>query len=385
MERKNLPRLVLVTTVPETLDSILKGQPGYLSRYFEVILITSPGNSISRIKGREKLPVISLKMERGVHPLKDLTSIWDMYHVLRKLRPDAIHSYTPKAGLVAMISAFLCKIPVRIHTFTGLIFPTSTGLKKGILIWADRLICSCSTHVIPEGLGVQRDLERYGITRKPLQIIGHGNIAGVDTSHFDPKIPSVRKDAEDLKKQLAIESEATVFCFIGRLNRDKGIGELYDAFLMLPENSHLLLAGSLDTSAPISIDLQEAIEKHPRIHSLGFMIDIRPVLRLANFLVLPSYREGFPNVVLQAGSMEVPVIATDINGCNEAIQPGVNGWLVPVKDSQALGSVMLEAIKMPHTLREKIGLRARAQIQQRFEQRNHWDRMVLFYKKLIKL
>lgn len=376
-------KITLVTTVPDTLASILIGQPNYLAKHFDISLVTGPGSLVERVEKNEGLAVRKVSMNRGISPLKDLISVWSMWRTLRRIRPDIVHSYTPKAGLVAMVSAKLCGVPIRVHTFTGLIFPTATGLKQRILIWVDRLICACATHIVPEGLGVQSDLERYRITGKPLKVIGHGNIAGVDTAHFNPEAIGVHAAAAELRARLKLQPQAMVFCFVGRLNKDKGITELCAAFDALPEQPHLLLVGGLDHSAPISNDLQEAIKNNPRIHALGFMEDIRPVLHLANVLVLPSYREGFPNVVLQAGSMKLPVIATDINGCNEIIEPGFNGWLVPPRDAKALMQAMQKAMQASDSSLKQMGESARSRVKQWFEQQQHWERMKSFYQGLL--
>lgn len=378
---KKKPKLTLVTTVPETIVSILRDQPKYLKDYFDVSIITSPGSLLKIIQRNEGVKVKAVSMERGINPLKDVLSIINMALYLRRLRPEIVHSYTPKAGLVTMLAAWLCGVPLRVHTFTGLIFPTATGFKQKILIWVDRLICGCATHIVPEGTGVKRDLQNYRITRKPLKVIGHGNIAGVDTNYFDPESTDFSSSTDELRRRID-PGEVMVFCFVGRLNKDKGIDELCAAFDLIPESAHLLLVGGLDQSAPISEGLQKKIKGNPRIHSLGFIEDIRPALGLADVLVLPSYREGFPNVVLQAGSMGLPVIATDINGCNEIIDHEFNGWLVPPRDAEALSVAMLRAMQTPESLRKEIGKRARERVQQRFEQRQHWERIKLFYQKL---
>lgn len=377
------PHLTLVTTVPDTMAVILGGQPRYLSQPFNLSLVTSPGDLLPRIEAQEGLSVTTVPMVRGINLLKDLVSVCLMVRTLLRQRPNLVHSYTPKAGLVTMLAAWLCRVPVRVHTFTGLIFPTARGLKRQVLIWVDRLICACATHVVPEGEGVKRDLQRYRITSKPLQVIGHGNIAGVDTSHFSPDVSDVRTAAAALKERLALAPSSMIFCFVGRLNQDKGITELYQAFAALPAQAHLLLVGGLDNSAPIPLSLQTALEGHPRVHGLGFMDDIRPALSLANVLVLPSYREGFPNVVLQAGAMGLPVIATDINGCNEVVEPGFNGWLVPARDAKALQEGMQAAMQTPGSERINMGQRARERIKARFERTEHWQRMEHFYRELL--
>lgn len=375
--------ILIATTVPDTLATILKGQPRYLATHFNVALASSPGEFVSHVALNEGLEIHTVPMSRGINPVSDLVSVVRMVRLLRKVQPKLVHSYTPKAGLVMMLAAYLCRVPVRVHTFTGLIFPTSRGFKQKLLIWIDRLICACATHIVPEGLGVKKDLEAYRITSKPLHVIGHGNIAGVETAYFSPMATGVGDAASELKTKLGIPDDAFVFCFVGRLNRDKGLVELMQAFSVLPGSAHLVLVGGLDHSAPIDQATLTAIESNPRVHQMGFLSDIRPVLYLADILVLPSYREGFPNVVLQAGAMELPVIATDINGCNEVIEPEFNGWLVPPRDAQNLATAMKQAMQTPADVRLEMGKRARSRIQERFERQQHWERMVEFYQGLL--
>lgn len=370
-------KILIVTTVPETLSTILIGQPRYLSKHFNLALATSAGACIKSISNTEGITPIKVSMSRGINPAKDLLSIARMIFAILKEKPDLVHSYTPKAGLVAMLAAFVCRVPVRIHTFTGLIFPTQSGLKQKLLIWIDRLICACATRIVPEGEGVKKDLLRFSITQKPLQVIGHGNIAGVDTSHFYRNARGLSNEAKKIQKLLP--GESFTFCFVGRLNRDKGVSELEEAFSRLPQNAHLLLVGGLDETAPIAEETLASLKNNPRVHLLGFQQDIRPALFCSQVLVLPSYREGFPNVVLQAGSMQLPVIATDIHGCNEVIDPEHNGWLVKPKDVDSLFLAMKKSINTPEEELKKMGNRARSRIKERFEQRNHWKLMGEFY------
>ncbi len=375
--------ILITTTVPETLASILKDQPAYLAKYFDVKLASSPGNVLDDVSLREGLPAYHVSMERGINPLKDLFSLLRMIIVLFRTKPRLVHSYTPKAGLITMLAAWICRIPFRVHTFTGLIFPTSRGFKRALLICIDRLICACATHVVPEGRGAKRDLVRFCITRKPLCVIGHGNVAGVDTTYFSRLSPGVDLAAGVLRGALGIGTKEFVFCFVGRLNKDKGLAELLQAFATSPQDAHLLLVGAIDQTAPVGAGVLAAIDAHPRVHAVGFLEDVRSAMAAADVLVLPSYREGFPNAVLQAGAMALPVIATDINGCNEVIEPGFNGWLVPPRDAPALQVAMREAIHASGDTRLHMGQRARVRIQQRFEQHEHWERMVQFYQGLL--
>ena len=372
-------RLLVVTTVPETFLTILRDQPRFLGKFLDLQLATSPVAEFDRIASGEGIPTNSVIMQRGIHPAHDFLSIFRMLAVLSKVRPDIVHSYTPKAGLVTMLAAFICRVPIRVHTFTGLIFPTQSGLKRKLLVWTDRLICACSTHVVPEGEGVKNDLVRFSITKKRLEKIGHGNIAGVDTTHYSRLASHVGGDAAQLRARTGLTDRDFVFVFVGRLNRDKGIKELISAFNSLDNEPHLLLVGAEDHTAPIDAATLEAIDRNPRIHKLGFQTDIRPALAASNVLVLPSYREGFPNAVLQAGAMELPVIATDISGSNEVIEPEFNGWIVPPRQIRPLGSAMSEAMKRPKFELESMGKRARSRIKERFEREDHWNRMLEFY------
>ncbi len=277
MQRK---KIVICTTIPETVTLILCQQPNFLHNCYEVSIVSSPGKGLIEIANKERVPVYPVPMKRGINPLYDLYSLLCMVLTLRRIGPDLIHSYTPKAGLIAMLAGWFCRIPVRIHTFTGLIFPSHIGLKKKVLIWIDRLICFCATKVVPEGRGVRQDLLDYGITHKPLEVIGHGNIAGVDTAFFAPDQNEVMIRAESLRADLSIFHDAFVFCFAGRLNRDKGIYELIRAFLELPDTARLLLVGGHDETLSVDAETLNMIDVHPRIDALGFQADIRPALQL---------------------------------------------------------------------------------------------------------
>lgn len=374
----NRAKLLIVTTVPETFATILRDQPRFLAERFQVTLATSPGNELAAVADNEQVPVEPVGMVRGIDLAADVRSIAQMVGLIRRIKPDAVHSYTPKAGLVAMAAAALCRVPVRIHTFTGLIFPAKSGFKRGLLKWTDRVTALCATRVIPEGDGVRSDLQRFAITRKPLRIIGNGNIAGVDTAHFDRDDEHVKKAAQNLAKEIGVGEKDRVFCFAGRLHPDKGLTELIQAFRALPKNAHLLVVGAIDKSSPISAHTERELD-HPRIHQLGFLADIRPALAISDALVLPSYREGFPNVILQAGAMCLPVIATDVSGCNEFVIPGVNGWLVEPRESDALFSAMREAMALRREQLKEMGQKSRRRVKERHERRDYWQSLRRFY------
>lgn len=280
-----------------------------------------------------------------------------------------VHSMTPKAGLICMMAGWLTRVPVRVHTFTGLVWPTSTGLKRKILMLTDRLTCACATHIIPEGKGVKNDLINGGITKKPLKVLGYGNVMGVDMEHFSRR-PEVLKLAQELN--LRDESKFT-FLFVGRVVRDKGINELVSAFDRLHkenENSRLLLVGPYEDGLdPIADSTREIIANNPAIDAVGKKMgeELLAYYAAADCFVMPSYREGFPNTVLEAGAMGLPSIVTDINGSREIIVQGENGVIVPSKDADALFhamKAMIDDVKK----REAMAAKARPMVAERFEQ-----------------
>lgn len=376
-EIMNKKKLFIITTVPETLDAILKKQPHFLSQTYDVALVTSPSKLIENVKVNESVNVYCVPMHRGINVFYDVFSLLNMIKLFLKHKPDIVHSYTPKAGLISMLAGFICRVPVRIHTFTGLIFPTSKGIKKKILIWIDRLICACASSIVPEGNGVKKDLIDYGITRKPLVVIGNGNIAGVDTTQLNKQMVVKQGLHLPLVKQLNLPANAFVFCFVGRFTQDKGFTELLTAFSELPDYAYLLLVGEMDERLPLPNDLTKTINTHARIHNIGWQSDVRPALAISNVLVLPSYREGFPNTPLQAGAMELPCIVSNINGCNEVIKTGFNGWIVPPKDSNALAEAMFISMQVDNL--PQLGLQARCNIVDKFERQVHWKNMLSFY------
>jgi len=374
-------KLFIVTTVPETLYTILKSQPSFLKAHFDVYLASSAGPFCKQVEEQEGMTVNIVPMVRGINPFYDLFSLFMMVRLLLKIKPDAVHSYTPKAGLITILSACLCRVPVRIHTFTGLIFPTSRGIRQKILIQVDRLICACATRIVPEGKGVKQDLFRFKITKKKMHVIGHGNIAGVDLQYFAPKVWKDSSVKEEFKISLGIEKNAFVFIFVGRLNRDKGLDELAQAFVDMPARCHLLIVGELDNSAPPQKRNLTLLRQNPRVHTVGFQEDIRSFIAISDVLVLPSYREGFPNVVLQAGAMGLPVIASNINGCNEVIEQGGNGWLVKPGDSLSLKRAMQKALCAKNL--DEMGLNARKIVTMNFERQRYWQYLKEFYDREI--
>ena len=375
-----MKKLFRISTIPTSLETLLKGQLKMLSEYYEVVAVSSPGEKMKVLEEREGVRTVSIPMERRISLVKDFISLLRLIVLFAKERPDMVHSITPKAGLLSMLAAWITRVPVRMHTFTGLVFPTATGKMQKLLIAMDRLICFCATHINPEGEGVKRDLVNYNITSKPLHIIANGNVNGIDLEYFD-KTPEVVEKACSYKKEGTF-----TFCFVGRMVRDKGINELVHSFLRLyqkDERVRLLLVGPFEKELdPVLPEVEEHILHHPGICYMGYQNDVRPFLVASDALVFPSYREGFPNVVIQAGAMGLPAIVTDINGCNEIVLPDLNGVIIPSKDEQALYESMKYFASHPVEV-EKMAANARPLIASRYEQRIVWNALLDEYKSII--
>ena len=360
-------KIIRASTVPGSLDTFCRGllrelreQEGY-----EVVAVSSPGAAMHDIEEREGVRTVAVPMERRMAPLKDLVSLWRLIRVFRREKPRMVHSITPKAGLLCMMAAWMCRVPVRVHTFTGLVFPTASGLTKKILMFTDRLTCACATHVVPEGEGVKSDLENHHITRRPLRVLGHGNIRGIDLAHYD-RTPGVMARAAEIRRD-----DVFTFIFIGRLVGDKGINELVEAFSRLnkelPATRLILVGGREPELDPLRPETAAEIDRNPAIEDVGRQADVRHWLAAADALVFPSYREGFPNVVIEAGAMGLPSIVTDINGSREIIINGENGTIIPPRDAEALHSAM-HAFVTETALTRRVASKARALIASRYEQ-----------------
>ena len=371
-------KVIRISTIPMSLDVLLQGQLRMLAEHYEVVGVSSPGADLEKVEKREGIRTLAVPMERKIAPFKDLVSLIRLIRLFHREKPWMVHSITPKAGLLAMMAAWICRVPVRVHLFTGLVFPTTTGLKQKILMATDKLTCACATRVIPEGKGVKRDLEQFNITSKPLEIIGNGNINGIDLEYF-ARTAEVEEKAQAYRKK-----DTTTFCFVGRMVRDKGINELVVAFEKLHQahpDTRLLLVGPFeDALDPVLPETKRMIEQHAAIEWMGWQKDIRPFLAASDVFVFPSYREGFPNVVIQAGAMGLPCLVTDINGCNEIIEEGVNGCIIPSQDQQALYEAMEKLLDTE--LRETLRQQARPQIANRYDRKVLWKELLQFYRSL---
>lgn len=350
-------------------------------RGYDVVSVSSPGPELEELSDMG-VKCIEVPMERHISFIKDIGALLHLVWVLLTEKPYMVHSMTPKAGLLCMVAAWITRVPRRVHTFTGLVWPTEKGLKRKILMATDWLTCACATHILPEGKGVMTDLQAH-ITHKPMKVLGYGNVKGVDLERFSRRT-EVEEAAHKLQKK-----DSFTFIFVGRIVGDKGVNELVEAFLRLlreKDNIRLFLVGRYEESLdPLQPETIANIQSTPQIDAVGpqFGDDLLAYYAASDCFVFPSYREGFPNTVLEAGAMGLPSIVTDINGSREIIENGKNGVIIPSKDVDALYRAMKEMIEHQKACQQMANY-ARPMIESRFEQGFVKSCLLDFYDEIMK-
>ncbi len=378
-------KLIRITTIPLSLEKLLGGQLHFMSEYYEVIAVSSDEKYLQQIGQKEKVKVYHTDLTRKITPLKDLKALWKLYRFFKKEKPTIVHTHTPKAGIIGMLAAKLAFVPYRLHTVAGLPLMEASGLKRNILDAVERLTYQCATKVYPNSKGLYDFIveHNYAKTDK-LKVIANGSSNGIDTTYFS--LDSVEDGTiSTLKQELGILPSDFVFVFVGRLVGDKGINELIKAFSILNQKEKslkLLLVGPLESDLdPLEDDTLNEIKINPSILTVGMQNDVRPYLAMANALVFPSYREGFPNVVMQAGAMGLPAIVSNINGCNEIIQQNANGLIVPSKDIDLLYTAM-ERLYQDPVFYDALKANARIMVTSRYEQKVVWNALLNEYNNL---
>lgn len=380
------PKLFRITTVPVSLKILLKGQLRFMSHNgYEVTGISSGGEELREVKENEGVRIISVEMTRTISPVKDLKAVWELYRIFRKEKPFIVHTHTPKAGTVGMLAAKLAGVPHRLHTVAGLPLLVTTGNKRKLLDWVEKLTYFNATKVYPNSFGLREIIlqNKYASEHK-LKVIGKGSSNGIDTDYFNPELFS-EDQVKQIRLSINIPPEDFVFVFVGRIVADKGLNELVLAFSIIQsenKNAKLLLVGNFERELdPLLPEVEKEIEDNPNIVFVGYHADVRPYLAMSDSLVFPSYREGFPNVVMQAGAMGLVSIVTDINGCNEIVQENINGFIVSVKNQAQLQEKMRFLLQNPDKKKE-MAANCRKQIVDNYERTYIWNEILKEYKSL---
>ncbi|MDP3275074.1 MAG: glycosyltransferase family 4 protein [Deltaproteobacteria bacterium] len=381
-----MAKIVHVMTVPESLV-FLRGQVAFMREHgHELSVITSPGEGLGAFAAREKVPAYALAMPRKITPLMDLHSVASLTALLRRLRPDIVHAHTPKGGLLGMLAASAAGISARIYHQRGLPMETAQGLKRALLASTERVSCGLAHTVIAVSPSLRSLVISQGLCREDkLRVLAGGSGNGVDAAgRFAPKTVGLHARAL-IREELNIAHDAPVVGFIGRLVRDKGVCELAQAWATVREacpDAVLLVVGPYEPRDPVPAAIRAQLESDPRVRMTGHRKDIPQLHAAMDVLALPTYREGFPNVLLEAGAMERPVVSTRVTGCIDAVRDGVTGLLVPARDSAALADALTRYLQDP-ALRSEHGLAARAHVLEHFASERIWAALEATYREVL--
>ena len=375
-------RVIRIVTVPLSLKHLIKGQAGFFSQMgYQVTLVSADGPELEQVIAHEKVRHVVVPFTRKITLWQDAKCIFQLIRLFLRERPDIVHTQTPKAGLLGMIAGWICRVPRRIHTVGGLPIMTATGKRKFILQITERITSFCAHQVLANSPKMAAYMmETKLCSKKKLSVLGKGSSNGIDTNYFCAS--EVPFDKQQLRNKYNIPGNCFLFLFAGRIVNDKGISELANAFINLAEkypHIWLLMVGPTEKHLdPVQQGVWDALKRHPRVVFTGYQSDVRPFMKMSDLLLFPSYREGFPNVPLQANAMELPTIVSDINGCNEIISHGKNGWIIPPKNTAALQEMMDYLLQHPLEL-EAMAAHLRADVVGQFSQQVFWKKMADFY------
>ena len=378
---KNKKLFYIVTTIPSSLY-FFKGQLSYLSNDFDMVAISSDECALEKFGDEEGVRTYCIPMKRPISLLNDFKSLIKFLIFFRRTKPDIVHGNTPKGSFLSMTAAKLTGVSTRIYMCHGLRYQGCSGLMQSLLKMIERISCYCSTTVLCVSNGVKTALIADGICKaSKLKVIGNGSANGSDLEKFNRKNVIVECPLTNIDA-----GKDFTFCFVGRIVKDKGVNELIMAFKKLAglyHNINLVMVGAFeDSDNPIKIITRTEIETHPNIHYYGKQKDVRPFMCMSDVFVLPSYREGFGVVLMEAGALDIPCITTDISGCNEIIQDGVNGRVIPTRDDNILYETMKWFYDHRNGEVKEMARRARSMIMERYEQHKVWEAFLKEYRSL---
>lgn len=381
-------KLMHVVAVSATLR-FFRGQLGYITdRGFDVSVVGSPDGDFGRMLTELSVGGHGVPIEREISPVRDLVSLYRLVKLFRSQRPDIVHGHTPKGGLLSMIAAWVARVPVRVYHIRGLRFVTTSGIKRRILMFTERLSCALAHRVIAVSKSVANEAIETGVCpREKITVLASGSGNGVDADgRFNPE--SIAASARRaVRRRHNIPEDAVVLGFVGRIVKDKGIVELAQAWRKIRDerpNTHLVLVGEFETGDPVPEEIQNMLAADKRVHLTGVVWDVPQMYSAFDLLVFPTYREGLPNVLLEAAAMALPVVATRVTGCVDAVLDGKTGTLVPVHDQHALAEAALAYIDS-EVLRTAHGKAGRKWVLDNFRPEGVWKALAGEYAALVRM
>lgn len=374
-------KVCFVAAVDSTVKVFLVDHIKAISQFFSVdIAVNTPNKSFLKPFDVD-VPVVQIGIKREISIFSDAKTVIELYALFRRKRYDIVHSVTPKAGLLSMIAGYLANVPVRIHIFTGQVWVTRKGLSRWFLKTLDRILVLCATHILVDSRS-QRDflIEQGIVSNEKSTVLADGSICGVDTDKFSPNVEARKR----IRKEYGISESDVVFLYLGRLNRDKGLLDLAHSFNEVCskyDNTHLVIVGPDEQGVGEEVESICASCKQ-KVHIAGYTDVPEQYFASADVFCLPSYREGFGVVIIQAASAGIPSIGTKIYGVVDTIEDGKTGLLYNPRDVDGLTSKMIEMIKRPD-LRKTMGTNARIRASEKFSKGIVTKALVNYYKSLL--
>ena len=378
-----MKKIIIISTVPISLAFLIKGLPKYLSKFYDVKLVTSSSTLNSTISEFEGVTIKDIEMSRQITPMQDLTALYKLYKYISHEKPNMVYTFTPKAGLLGMAASFLARVPVRIHNIVGLPMMEASGVKLILLKFIEKLTYFFSTKIFCNSFGLKKYINT-NLTSLPITVVGQGSINGVDTEYFKNK--HIKEEELKTKHIYNISKNDFVITFIGRLVKDKGLNELVESFTILLKkypNLKLLLVGVYENNLyKINQETKRLIKELNSIITVGFQKDTRKFLSITDLFTLPSYREGLSNALIEAGSFGVPLLATDIIGNNEVIENNETGLLVKMKDVSSL-TKGIEKFIVDKKFYSYVKSNVRDKMIKKYNQNNFWKKLEDEFRKTI--
>jgi glycosyltransferase involved in cell wall biosynthesis len=374
------PHIVVGITSSQTCLNLTGRLSALREAGFRVTLMSSPGELLDRTARREGAEAVGVPIKRTIAPWADLVSLIRLWWLLTVRQPDLTEFSTPKAGLLGSIASLLAGVPRRVYMLRGLKLESTKGLKRRVLLVTEKVAAFCSQVVLCNSESMRGEAIALGIApASKLKVLGDGSSNGVDLARFSPG-PS------DIRERLGIPADAPVVGFVGRLTKDKGVPELIEAFdtvLSRVAEAHLLLVGWFD-AAEDALDeaVRKEIENHPRIHCTGYAADTAPYYRAMDVMVLPTWREGFPNAVLEAAATSIPVVTTLCTGSRDSVVPEVTGLLIPPGYPEAISEAVLRLLLNPE-LRLRMGASARKWVLEHYTNDRVLGLLTSYYKSML--